>query len=420
MKIFSNMKNEGVFQYIRNIAGWTARPEIHLINDKKSPSEWRPKSIIYSIQRGIKPSKAVWAIDCSESVKENDFYHDELEKIIHEYYKEGDEIYLFDSNYKKISYQELIQFIKNRDGYPGISSSNIAKIAACTNISDNLIIVTDGSVIQNEIERSDHILMQHRIRFNFVATFIILNEDDPEIQEMNQISGMNIKIEPDLSVGAPYSRNCQSITINIPRPNERVVLASLTSKDIGALKNIDGINTIQEFDSSFLSLHKIIRSSMIGRPTDESLVHKLDSLHQRIIETGLNKDEQNHFDQEFDLLMKIARGSLLNDFSFNPELNIEISIQSFLKRLSDRCSLTLPHLFRILDEINTFAQFNDHLSDLQNIILSMRFTTQEYNQLLDHLYELYHRVEKELNENDKKLFFDSFTDLKQIAIYSKI
>ena len=44
-KLFVNMSEEGTFKYVQNIMGWTARPEVHIIVDKKSPKEWRPKAV---------------------------------------------------------------------------------------------------------------------------------------------------------------------------------------------------------------------------------------------------------------------------------------------------------------------------------------------------------------------------------------
>ena len=45
-KLFINMTEEGTYKYVQNIIGWTARPEVHIIIDKESPTEWRPKAII--------------------------------------------------------------------------------------------------------------------------------------------------------------------------------------------------------------------------------------------------------------------------------------------------------------------------------------------------------------------------------------
>lgn len=52
-RLFGQMTND-VFRYVQNIAGWTARPEIHLARDNVNPKDWRPASIQYTIQRGIR------------------------------------------------------------------------------------------------------------------------------------------------------------------------------------------------------------------------------------------------------------------------------------------------------------------------------------------------------------------------------
>ena len=44
-KLFVNMTEEGTFKYIQNIIGWTARPEVHIIVDKISLKDWRPKAV---------------------------------------------------------------------------------------------------------------------------------------------------------------------------------------------------------------------------------------------------------------------------------------------------------------------------------------------------------------------------------------
>ena len=43
-KLFCNMEEDGTFRYIQNIAGFTARPEVHLSNNI-NPKDYRPKKI---------------------------------------------------------------------------------------------------------------------------------------------------------------------------------------------------------------------------------------------------------------------------------------------------------------------------------------------------------------------------------------
>jgi len=53
-KLFSKITTDGTFRYIQNIAGWTARPEVHKRVDEKEPCDWRPSSLSFTIQKGVK------------------------------------------------------------------------------------------------------------------------------------------------------------------------------------------------------------------------------------------------------------------------------------------------------------------------------------------------------------------------------
>ena len=99
-KCFTKMTTDGTFRYVKNIAGWTARPEVHIRNEPEiQPCNWRPKAVIYSIKKGVKWTrfketpkppvvnvdvkklKTLWAIDCSGSVSGVSLYQNELKKI---------------------------------------------------------------------------------------------------------------------------------------------------------------------------------------------------------------------------------------------------------------------------------------------------------------------------------------------------
>lgn len=50
-KLFYELTTMGTYRYIRNIAAWTARPEVHMIFDSTlKPWEWRPKAVHYDIK----------------------------------------------------------------------------------------------------------------------------------------------------------------------------------------------------------------------------------------------------------------------------------------------------------------------------------------------------------------------------------
>ena len=43
-KLFINMEENGTFRYVQNIIGFTARPEVHILQ-KVVPKDYRPKKV---------------------------------------------------------------------------------------------------------------------------------------------------------------------------------------------------------------------------------------------------------------------------------------------------------------------------------------------------------------------------------------
>ena len=132
-KCFLNMFKTGTYQFIQNIAGWTARPEIKNQPDKKIyPWNWRPKGIKYKVNYNIKYNgylpilnedsdlskmKTLFCIEAPLSTNNNNyFYLTELEKIINLYYKKnrGDIFYSWNDQKRKIIYEELESKIEKK------------------------------------------------------------------------------------------------------------------------------------------------------------------------------------------------------------------------------------------------------------------------------------------------------------------
>lgn len=218
-----------------------------------------------------KQLRTLWAIDCSESVRENQFYHNALRRVVNEYYKKTDEIYLWDNNYKKISYEELNNFMSHQQGFNGTKSSLIAEISNESSIREHLMIITDGSVDPGEIDRSDQLMRRYRIKFKFVSVFIILDENPPELQQLQRQYNLsdqeldNFRTKCNLSVGAPYSRGCQNATYYIKKPGVREELTSLNHKDIASLKNINSIDSYEKFVEEFDHLDHAIQAMTLGK-----------------------------------------------------------------------------------------------------------------------------------------------------------
>ena len=81
------MREDGTYKCIQNIAGWTARHEVHIrMNPVIKPNEFRPKAINYQIDLDVQWNgfldpyikRRLFAIDCSYSVSRIDLYFIEL------------------------------------------------------------------------------------------------------------------------------------------------------------------------------------------------------------------------------------------------------------------------------------------------------------------------------------------------------
>jgi hypothetical protein len=226
-KLFLNMKKDnGIIRYFQNLAAWTAAPEIHLKYENIEPKDWKPDRIEYKIDNNKRWTnfeinlfklKTLFAFDNSGSITGNEIYFKEINRLIHEYYKPNDKFYLWGSTYTEQSKSEIEQWIKNRVGKEGTSSINIAKLAKENpNHREHLIIVTDGSVSSEDIDKCDKFLEKENIKFKFVSVYMIgrlANE----------------------SVGAPFCRNCPNKNILILDENNRQKISSLRIEDINKL-----------------------------------------------------------------------------------------------------------------------------------------------------------------------------------------
>ena len=226
-KLFLNMKKDnGIIRYFQNLAAWTLHPEIHLIYENIEPKDWRLDSIDYKIdinkrwtnfEINLFKLKTLFAFDNSGSITGNELYFNEINQLIHKFYKPNDKFYLWGSTYTEQSKSEIEQWIKNRVGKEGTCSINIAKLAKENpNHREHLIIVTDGSVSVGDIDECDEFLAKENIKFKFVSVYMIGRQANE-------------------SVGAPFCRNCPNNNILILDQNNRQKVSSLSIEDIKKL-----------------------------------------------------------------------------------------------------------------------------------------------------------------------------------------
>ena len=161
--------------------------------------------------------KTLFAFDNSGSITGNSVYFNEIDRLLKKYYKDGDKIYLWGSTYTEQSKSQIDNWIEQKKGSEGTESENIAKLSlACPTHRDHLIIVTDGSVSEKDIDITDKLIQENNIKFKFVSVYIIGPDGD-------------------LSVGAPFCRGCPNRTIHVIDANTRKKVSSLSLEELKSL-----------------------------------------------------------------------------------------------------------------------------------------------------------------------------------------
>ena len=180
----------------------------------------------------------------------------------------GDKFYIWNEKYKKLNFDEIVSFINEMDGEKGACSSLIAEIANKEKYSyfEHLIIITDGDVQNDEIDKSDLKVKEYGLNFSFVSTFIIKTGD----QVLNE------------SVGFPYSRNCPSFTYIVDEQGNQREHVSLLKEDIEIFNNLEKINTYYEFQSKFWNIFRVVRAKCLDKNGDDKLKIKFLNFKRKI------------------------------------------------------------------------------------------------------------------------------------------
>ena len=326
-KCFLNMKTEyDSYRYFQNIIGWTARPEIHMILDRKSVKFWRPKPIMldnttkskYSfLPKPEKSSKkkvyivpkmpTIIAIDCSGSISSiKDYYFPTVDEIVEKYKDGPTRYYIWGSSFENKSYSGIKTWISERKGGGGTYNRNIYKSIIESGSSywnGHLIIITDGEVDIEDIDECDNLMKDSKCQFKYVTTYVI---------------GTGGKW--NLSVGAPFNRECANQTIQVLYKGHRDVKMQISNSAINAKKKLDSISTYSEFREYYGKLSNVIFAKMAGKQADDDLKNKLKELKNRVINDPLLKRKQvfkEKFEELWKKLYDMADGKVRDKLSFD-------------------------------------------------------------------------------------------------------
>jgi len=330
-KCFLNMKRDGTFKYIQNLAGWTARPEINFTIEKIYPWEWRPKGINYKVDynshyngylkyenKNIKEMKTLFAIDRSGSTSFN-LYEKEVINLINNYYEEerGDIIYIWGDSYKKLTKEELLLGFKEDDDLGSTYPKLIVYIMEeeQKNNFKHLMIITDGNVSDYEINEVDEIMEDKNYNFEFVSVYIIGDEGD-------------------LSVGAPFCRRTPNKTYIKKNESETEFkeMATLNKEDMMILEKIEKYDNYSDFMDNYHKIKNAVQAKCIGTLKNKELENKLETLFNNI-----SQKQQNNLDEEFfkrkNILIGMTQGSLQKAFTIE---NINAAIKNYTENSDDK------------------------------------------------------------------------------------
>lgn len=309
-KFFLELDKTGTPRYLMNICSWLAAIEKHEI-EKDYPEgafNFRPKYIDIKIdwnakfdrfmkkENSIKNMKTLFVVDDSGSVFNQDIYFNKITHLIYtNFYEErGDAFYIWNEDFEKKSLEEIQEFIDQKDGVKGTNSSLIAKIALLEkqNKFEHLIIITDGDVKQEEIDKSDALIKEYDLHFSFVSTFIIDTGD--------------IKSE---SVGCPYSRDCPGFTYVVDSQGNQREIASLLEEDIQIFNNLNKIQTYNDFFLKYGNIYRYVRAKCLGKNADEELKTKFINFKKRI---KVQKEKEEDFKNKMKEIEFMVNGGLRN------------------------------------------------------------------------------------------------------------
>lgn len=314
----------------------------------------------------MKNPKKCFAIDYSGSTNGEIFYHKNVKEILDKKYNKEDEIIIWDSSSKFISYNEYMKINKNKEGKGGTSPESIFELfknKSKINYSE-FILITDGQVGQQEVELCDKNfeLYKNKFKYDYCEVYLIGNKEST-----------------NLSVACPFTRFCPSKTI-LKSPKEEKIISEISKDDLKIFDKINSISILNEFNQYYDSLKKAFIVRLIGTSGDIELRKSLLLMQKRIIQN--NTDENKSLNEEkIDILLKEkkfeeAKNELSNCFQiiqneFYQKINLLIRMSDgAIKQIFD---IDQIQSFQVLTASNTEEVDTLKLEDIPSSIEHSKF-----------------------------------------------
>jgi hypothetical protein len=189
-------------------------------------------------------NKTIVYVDISGSVTNSIIYWDKVAEIVS--LNKTAKFIVWDITSKEITYNEMLTYIKTKNGYNGTDISCVALSIVDNKYSDNnIIIITDGEVSSSSVKLAETILIDFNIKE--VECYII--------------KYTSYSSEIDISVPLPFMRNNTSKLYYTNSENITTLIKNINKTDYEILKNI----TLENVMNKYNLVYDIINISNMGK-----------------------------------------------------------------------------------------------------------------------------------------------------------
>jgi hypothetical protein len=219
------------------------------------------------------------AYDYSGSTETIAFYHDTVQRILHQY--EPYNVILWDNQLEVSNARALKQINRARDGRGGTRPQVVAQYCVEHQIIGQLILITDGQILPRHTEELDNYLNTNPMTLSSLECYLIQTAEEDRL---------------DATVIAPFIRRfAHRVLMYRLNTQEPIIIASGGSTLDELLEEIRGLDSIVEFQSQFEHIFSGIVSKMLGMTENMRLRDELLQLQRRLL------NEMKSLPSDFDI-----------------------------------------------------------------------------------------------------------------------
>lgn len=276
-------------------------------------------------------------VDISGSVNYFIEYWNLVEKVKNE--NTFSKIYLWDSQIKKSNLEELNQMIKQKKGYAGTNPELICQVLKKEKINDNIVIITDGDVNDNYVQKCDESLSDYKI--NNVECYIIGRR-------------------ANMSVTCPFTReNTSNVYYNNLLSEETV---NLNKSDYELLNILDTMD-LSTFNLNYNKLEKLLIARNMGKNNvDNNTKERLIKLKYKLTKELSENSSLNYGGK---IRNELLNNNINNALEYSKNManecfnNIGMDVEKQLGYLISLCG-NLTNLYSVNDiRTNRLGRVND-------------------------------------------------------------